>query len=219
MKKSDRLAAIYTYLEEQFYTHPMPVIDLMKVSGESPYRILTATILSSRTKDDVTAKAASRLFAQAPDLSALAVLGEDTIAKLIYPVGFYKTKARHLHRLPTVVLEKHGGVIPTTLSGLLSLPGVGRKTAALVLAVAFDQDAICVDTHVHRITNRLGFVDTDSPAETEQALMTYLPRSYWSKTNAYFVSFGQNRCTPRSPRCDACGITEFCAYFTALEKE
>ncbi|MGM0461624.1 MAG: endonuclease III domain-containing protein [Fibrobacterota bacterium] len=213
MSKSGRLKRIYSYLEIQFYAHKMPVIDLMKVSGESPYRLLTATILSSRTKDEVTAAAARRLFEKAGDLSALARLSAEDIARLIYPVGFYKTKARHLAVLPGVIADMFKGEIPHTMDGLVQLPGVGRKTAALVAATAFDQDTICVDTHVHRITNRLGFVRTKTPAETEQALMKYLPVEYWKKTNAYFVSFGQHICRPTSPHCGECGITDMCLYY------
>ncbi|ERP39000.1 endonuclease III domain-containing protein [Chitinivibrio alkaliphilus] len=218
MNKEERLARIYTYLERLFYSHKMPVIDLMKVGGESPFRLLVATILSSRTKDEVTSQAAARLFEKADTLEALARLSESEIAQRIYPVGFYKTKARHLRKLPEVVLHQFGGIIPHTMDELVCLPGVGRKTAALVAATAFDQDTICVDTHVHRITNRLGFVSTKTPAETERALMEYLPVQYWKKTNAYFVSFGQNICRPVGPRCTECSLQDLCPYYAGKDQ-
>jgi endonuclease III len=143
----------------------VPVVDLIAVQTKDPYKVLVATILSARTKDEVTSKAANRLFKKAPDLSSLALLSEAALAKLIYPVGFYKTKAKHLEKLPDVLADLFNSVIPDEIDSLIKLPGVGRKTANLVVAVAFKKPAICVDTHVHRIMNIWGYVNTKPPSK------------------------------------------------------
>ncbi len=139
----------------------------------------------------------------------------ETIERLIYPVGFYRTKARHLKRLPGVLRERFGGRVPDTVEELTELPGVGRKTANLVVALGFGKPAICVDVHVHRITNRLGLVSTRTPLETEMELRRILPVRYWRTWNSYLVAFGQTRCTPRRPRCDGCPLAVWCAHAAA----
>ncbi len=187
-----------------------PVVDLVAIQTRDPYKVLVATILSARTRDEVTAKAAARLFKKAPDLAALARLDPDTIAKLIRPVGFYNTKAKHLARLPGAIAELFGGRIPDTVEELVRLPGVGRKTANLVVTVAFNKPAICVDTHVHRIMNIWGYVDTKTPLETEMALRDTLPRRHWRTVNSLLVAFGQTICRPLAPRCDSCPLTDIC---------
>ena len=163
------IGAVLAQLEKEVASYDVPVVDLIAVQTRDPYKILLATILSARTKDETTAKAAARLFKKAPDLESLSRLAEKTIAKLIYPVGFYKNKARFLKDLPAA-LDQFGGMVPETVDELITLPGVGRKTANLVVAVAFKKPAICVDTHVHRITNIWGYVATKTPLETEMAL-------------------------------------------------
>ena len=187
----------------------VPVVDLIAVQTRDPFKVLVATILSARTKDETTAAAASRLFAAAPDSSSLAALSEETIAKLIYPVGFYKNKAGYLARLPQA-LTQSGGTVPDTVEQLLALPGVGRKTANLVVAVAFQKPAICVDTHVHRIMNIWEYVDTKTPLETEMALREKLPARHWLTVNSLLVAFGQSVCRPVSPHCDACSLVKDC---------
>ncbi len=176
-----------------------------------PFRILISTLLSLRTKDDVTDAASARLFALAPTARRLARLDLRRIEKAIYPVGFYRTKARTIRAIAQRIETEFGGRVPDTMDSLLALKGVGRKTAALVVALGFDTPAVCVDTHVHRIANRLGWVRTRSPHETETALMALLPRKLWIDVNETLVSYGQQVCTPISPRCSTCAVATWCA--------
>jgi endonuclease III len=189
----------------------VPVVDLIQVQTNDPYKILVTTILSARTKDSVTARAVRRLFEKAGNLRELAALEPDVIAQLIYPVGFYKNKALFLKDLPGFLDARFGGRIPKTVDELLKLPGVGRKTANLVSAVAFKRPAICVDTHVHRITNRWGYVDTKTPHQTEMKLREILTKKHWLTINTTLVAFGQNICSPIVPRCTKCSIYQYCA--------
>lgn len=175
-----------------------------------PFAVLVSTMISLRTKDGVTASASARLLGRAPTPSALAALPSGAIARLIYPAGFYRTKARHLRETARLLLERHGGRVPRTLEELLELPGVGRKTANLVLNLGFGLPGICVDTHVHRISNRLGWVCTRTPLETERALEARLPRRFWIPVNGLLVAFGQRTCTPQSPRCSVCPVRKRC---------
>jgi len=200
---------ILSILTNEVRGYQVPVVDLIAVQTKDPFRILVATILSARTKDETTAKAASRLFKRAPDLESLVSLDEGSITKLIYPVGFYKNKAKYLKELPSA-LEQFGGRIPDTVEELIKLPGVGRKTANLVVVVAFNKPAICVDTHVHRIMNIWGYVQTKTPFETEMALRQKLPEKYWIKINSVLVAFGQATCKPVRPHCDRCIIAQYC---------
>lgn len=156
-----------------------------------PYEILISTVMSARTNDDTTLAAAKRLFSKAPDFKSLGKLRNEMIEKLIYPVGFYKTKARHLHDLAGFILTRYDGKVPMTRSDLITLPGVGIKTANLVLNRAFGIPAIAVDTHVHRISNLLGWVHTKTPEQTEKELVKIIPKKYWSDMNRLFVSIGR----------------------------
>ncbi|MBW2682774.1 MAG: exodeoxyribonuclease III [Deltaproteobacteria bacterium] len=187
----------------------VPVVDLIAVQTRDPFKVLVATILSARTKDETTAKASKKLFRLAPDRKALDRLAEDHIAKLIYPVGFYKNKAGYLTKLPAA-LEEFGGKVPDTIEELITLPGVGRKTANLVVSVAFQKPAICVDTHVHRILNIWEYVETDTPLKTEMALRKKLPKKHWITVNSMLVAFGQSICRPISPHCDICALAGKC---------
>lgn len=187
----------------------VPIVDLIAVQTKDPFKVLVATILSARTKDETTAAAAARIFSRAPDLQSLASLPEDKIAKLIYPVGFYKNKAKYLSRLPEA-LQNFNNTIPDTVEKLITLPGVGRKTANLVVAVAFGKPAICVDTHVHRIMNIWGYVTSATPLETEMALREKLPAKHWLTVNSLLVAFGQSVCRPVSPHCDSCPLDASC---------
>jgi len=189
---------------------PTPYLAQVHVR-QDPFRTLVACILSLRTKDAVTDAASARLFAQADTPAALLALGPRRIARLIYPAGFYNRKARQLIAICRRVLADHGGRVPDRLEDLLVLPGVGRKTANLVVTEAFGKPGICVDTHVHRITNRWGYVRTRTPDETEQALRAVLPRRYWLEVNRLLVTFGQQCCTPIGPRCSICVLARICA--------
>ena len=198
-----------TVLKNEVASYQVPVVDLIAVQTRDPFKVLVATILSARTKDETTAKASERLFKRAPDSSSLATLTEQEIRGLIYPVGFFKNKAKYLAALPTA-LEEMGGEVPSEIDELLKLPGVGRKTANLVVAVAFGKPAICVDTHVHRIMNIWGYVDTKTAEQTEMALRKKLPEKYWITVNSILVAFGQGTCKPVGPRCDVCILAEQC---------
>ncbi|MGH7393784.1 MAG: endonuclease III domain-containing protein [Candidatus Rokuibacteriota bacterium] len=175
-----------------------------------PYRVLIACILSLRTQDTTTGPAAERLFALADTPAGMLRLPAPTIARTIYPVGFYRTKARVIRGISRDLLERFGGRVPDDIDALLTLDGVGRKTANLVVTMGFGKPGICVDTHVHRISNRLGYVRTRTPEETEMALRARLPRRYWIGYNDLLVAFGQNVCTPLSPRCSICPARALC---------
>ncbi|MGI6657097.1 MAG: exodeoxyribonuclease III [Desulfobulbus sp.] len=197
-------------LQQEVSGYQVPVVDLIATQTRDPYKVLVATILSARTKDEVTAAAAQRLFDRAGDLDALAHLDAEELEKLIFPVGFFRNKARYLQQLPGVVREQFGGTIPDDLKSLMRLPGVGRKTANLVLSVAFGKPAICVDTHVHRIMNIWGYVRTNTPLQTEMALREQLPQQYWIPVNGLLVAFGQGTCKPQRPHCDRCVLANLC---------
>lgn len=187
----------------------VPVVDLIAVQSKDPFKVLVATILSARTKDETTALAASRLFKKAPTIHKLAALPKEVIEKLIYPVGFYKNKARFLASLPQA-LKPFNDIVPDTIDELLTLPGVGRKTANLVVATAFKKPAICVDTHVHRIMNIWEYVKTEKPEQTESVLRQILPAKHWLSVNSLLVAFGQSICRPVSPKCDICPLDNDC---------
>jgi len=175
-----------------------------------PWAILVSTILSLRTKDDVTRLASRRLLEKAPGPQRLLELGVQEVARLSYPAGFYRTKAESLVKISAILLEQYGGQVPADMDALLALPGVGRKTANLVITEAFGMDGICVDIHVHRICNRAGWIDTPVPDKTETALREKLPLKYWRVINNLLVLYGQNVCRPQSPFCSRCAIKSHC---------
>jgi len=187
-----------------------PIVTRVKKKDNDPFKILIGTILSLRTKDKTTEEAANRLFSVVKTPYDLMNLDVETIEKLIYPVGFYKRKARQLKEIAKTIVEKYKGSVPNDLSELLTIKGVGRKTANLVITEAFDDYGICVDTHVHRISNRLGWVKTKTPEQTELELRKILPKKYWKKINPILVTFGQNICKPVSPLCSTCPINDIC---------
>jgi len=188
---------------------PQPLIDQMHAAG--PFKVLIATILSLRTRDDTTAVAAPRLFAVADTPQTMVTLSVDEVAQLIYPVGFYRTKARDILAICQQLITQHAGEVPADMTQLLALPGVGRKTANLVLAIGFGIPAICVDIHVHRICNRWGYLTTTTPEETEQVLRQALPSAFWIPINGLLVTLGQQICHPTSPRCSLCPLRTVCA--------
>ncbi len=197
-------------LQEEVADYQVPVVDLIAAQTKDPFKVLVATILSARTKDEVTAAASRRLFKRADNADELDQLSVAELEKLVYPVGFFRNKAKYLAALPGVLAEEFNGQVPDVVEELVKLPGVGRKTANLVVAVAFNKPAICVDTHVHRIMNIWGYVETATPLQTEMALREKLPEQYWITINSILVAFGQGTCKPRSPHCDRCVLVELC---------
>lgn len=183
---------------------------IIKQYGRKPFLVLISCILSLRTKDAVSLAASQRLFSHAQTPQKLLSLPSETIEKLIYPTGFYRQKTKQMKALCAILVEKHTGAVPQTEEELLALPGVGPKTAALVLSMGFDIPAICVDTHVHRVSNRLGLVQSKNVAETEQQLKELLPEKYWSEFNSLIVMWGQNICVPISPKCSICPLLPLC---------
>jgi endonuclease III len=187
-----------------------PVLTLMAAEKRDPFLTLIGCILSLRTKDETTAMAAPRLFAEAATPEAILAMEPDAIAKLIYPVGFYRTKARTIRAISRELIDDFDGRVPDDIDELTKLPGVGRKTANLVVTEAYGKPGICVDTHVHRISNRWGLVNTATPDKTEQALRGELPRRYWIEYNSLLVAFGQTLCQPVSPWCSRCPVGHLC---------
>ena len=182
----------------------------VSANGPDPFRILISCILSLRTKDEVTYPATARLFALASGPREMLRLTNTKIAKAIYPAGFYRTKAKQIRAISKILLSRYGGRVPDTIEELLLLPGVGRKTANLTVTLGFGKPGICVDTHVHRIANRLGWVTTKSPDDTEAALRLVLPKRWWIPINETLVRHGQQVCKPTSPICSACPIARRC---------
>src|SRR5689334_19504288 len=193
MKDRD-IHAVIRILRREKPKWQTPIVTLMAETYESPFRVLVSCILSLRTQDSTTAKASHRLFAVADTPQAMAKLSAKKIEKLIYPVGFYKTKAKDLLAICRTLIDQYGGKVPDEIDELLKFKGVGRKTANLVVTLGYKKPGICVDTHVHRICNRWGYVRTRSPEETESALRAKLPREYWLVINDLLVTFGQNQC-------------------------
>jgi len=189
----------------------VPAVGLVaEQAADRPFETLVSTMLSLRTKDDVTERASRRLLSRAPTPQTIAALPAPEIETLIYPAGFYHTKAKNLRETARILLRDYGGKVPRKMEELLKLPGVGRKTANLVITVGYGGYGICVDTHVHRISNRWAYVKTRTPAETESALRARLPRRYWRTYNDLLVTFGQNLCQPVSPRCSQCPVARHC---------
>ena len=201
---------IYKILEKQFNSYPAPVVDLIEAQTKDPFKILVTTMLSARTKDRTTSEVAHRLFDTVNKPEDLNNYTLEELEKMIYPIGFYRNKARYLKKLPRVLKDEFNNNVPEEIEDLIKLPGVGRKTANLVRAIAFKKPAICVDVHVHRISNRLGYIHTNTPFETEMVLRKKLPEKYWIMFNSYLVAFGQNHCTPRNPKCSTCTIYDEC---------
>ena len=188
----------------------LPSVSVIARENRDPFRILISTVLSLRTKDEVTEAASRRLFEIARTPEALARVPVRTIEKAIYPVGFYKTKARTVRDISKRLVEEYGSVVPDSIEELLLFKGVGRKTANLVVTLGYGKHGICVDTHVHRVSNRVGLVDTRTPEQTEFALMKVLPKRYWIGYNELVVSFGQKVCKPVSPHCSTCFFEKDC---------
>ena len=200
----------WTILKKQVRTLQLPWLESFADLDRDPFKVLISCILSLRTQDKTTGAASERLFKKASTPEALSRLSIKTIEKVIYPVGFYRVKAGTIKDISREIIQQHGSQVPDTLEELLTLKGVGRKTANLVLTRGFNKYGICVDTHVHRITNRWGLVSTKSPDKTELALREILPKRYWKDLNGILVAFGQSICQPISPLCSRCKIYSVC---------
>jgi endonuclease III len=204
------IAAVIKILEKKLGGWELPIVTALAEENRGPFPILVSTVLSSRTKDEVTAEAAGRLLAMAATPEEMLKLPEQKISRAIYPVGFYRTKARVIRQLCRELIDRYHSRVPDTMDQLLTLPGVGRKTANLVLSLGFDKEGLCVDTHVHRISNRLGYITTKNPEETEYALRAKLPKKYWKRYNTLMVAFGRHICVPISPFCSTCPVAGYC---------
>lgn len=207
---SQKLEIILSILNREYKDWNAPVVTLIKERTKDPFRILISTLLSLRTQDKTTHKAAERLFSIGKTPEDMVKLSIEDISKLIYPVGFYRTKAKNIKKISEILLNEYNGKVPDELDELLKLPGVGRKTANLVITLGFGKLGICVDTHVHRISNRLGIVKTKTPFETEMELRKILPKKWWIKYNDMLVSLGQTICRPIRPKCDICPLNSYC---------
>ncbi len=195
-----------------------PVQEFEHSIRRTPFKILISVLLSSRTKDPVTREASEKLFAAADTPEKMRTLEEHRIAELIFPVGFYQQKAKHIKKLAHMLCESHDGNVPGSFEELTALPGVGRKTANLVTALAFNQPSICVDTHVFRISQRLGWASGKKPEQIEEQLKEGFPPEHWNRINQTLVGFGQTICKPISPLCHKCDVTQYCKYFKTKKR-
>lgn len=210
MITSKNIGKVLETIKREMIRYNVPYVVSLSEKTEDPFKVLISGMLSARTKDEATSKASKRLFSIADTPSKLMKLSEKQIEELIFPVGFYKTKAKRLKQVARIIIERYNGKVPNELEKLLELPGVGRKTTNLVLTLGFDKYAICVDTHVHRIVNRWNYVATKTPLQTELGLRRKLPKKYWRIINTLLVAFGQTICKPISPLCSKCPISNYC---------
>jgi endonuclease-3 len=209
--RQDQITAALRVVKREIRQWEEPVLGVVaRESNRDPFRILISCLLSLRTKDKTTNEASARLFALAHQPAAMLTLSLKAIERAIYPVGFYRTKAKSIHAICRRLLDVYGGTVPDSIEELVTLSGVGRKTANLVVTVGYGKPGICVDIHVHRISNRWGYVKTKTPEETEQALRRTLPRPHWITFNDLLVPYGQNLCQPVSPFCSKCKLTNYC---------
>ena len=205
MDKEERVIKLVEYLDDTF--------DMRVFHDHDPYRVLIRTILSQRTRDENTDQATDNLFEKYKDIYEIAEAPIDDVKELIRPAGFYNVKAARIQEVSQILIDQYGGEVPNTVEEMLKLPVVGRKTANCVMVFAFELPAIPVDTHVHRISNRLGLVNTKDPEDTEVELSKIAPKDLWIKLNDLMVQFGQNICKPISPQCEVCPCTDICDYF------
>lgn len=209
MRDSD-IHAVVSEVKKTIRRWEEPVLGVVARETRDPFRILIACVLSLRTKDQTTADASQRLFRLADTPESMRALSVKAIEKAIYPVGFYKNKAKQIRAICQSLLTDFEGQVPDTIEELLTLKGVGRKTANLVVTVGYRKPGICVDIHVHRISNRWGYVQTKTPEETERVLRQKLPTKYWITFNDWLVPFGQHLCRPISPFCSQCPVSQYC---------
>jgi endonuclease-3 len=209
--RQDEIHAAMRIVKREIRQWEEPVVGVIaRESNRDPFLILISCLLSLRTKDKTTDEASHRLFALARTPAAMLKLPLKKIERAIYPVGFYRTKAKSIHQICVRLLDAYGGTVPDSIDELVTLPGVGRKTANLVVTVGYGKPGICVDIHVHRISNRWGYIKTKTPEESEQALRETLPKRYWITFNDLLVPYGQHLCQPVSPFCSRCRLTDYC---------
>ena len=217
MTKED-LPEVLEIMKREFPKWHAPIVKLIAQKRKDPLSALLCALLSTRTRDETTAEVCKRFLQRVKDPQDLLEIDQEELEKLIYPVGFYRNKARQLKELAKQLVEDFGGKVPDSLENLLKLKGVGRKVANIVLSEGFGKPAIAVDVHVHRISNRWGLVKTKTPEETEEALMKVVPREYWRDYNRLLVAFGQTICKPVKPKCGECPINKWCDYYSSLGK-
>ncbi len=215
--KASVIHTVVKKLKAEYPKWTVPAVTLEAETSRDPFKVLISTVLSLRTKDDTTAQASRKLFKLADSPRAMLKLSKETIADAIYPVGFYNTKAENILGICKELVQNYGSKVPDDLDELLKFKGVGRKTANLVLTLGYNKDGICVDTHVHRISNRLGYIKTKDPLDTEMTLRKKLPRKHWIDYNSLLVAFGQHQCRPISPFCSTCPITDHCDKISVLK--
>ena len=209
--RQDQITAALQIVKREIRQWEEPVVGVVaRESNRDPFRILISCLLSLRTKDKTTSEASARLLALAHQPATMLTLPLQKLERAIYPVGFYRTKAKSIHAICRRLLDVYGGTVPDSIEELVTLSGVGRKTANLVVTVGYGKPGICVDIHVHRISNRWGYVNTKTPEETEEALRRKLPKQYWITFNDLLVPYGQHLCQPVSPFCSQCKLTEYC---------
>lgn len=209
--RQEQIHAAIRIIRREIRRWPEPVVGVVaKESNRDPFLILISTVLSLRTKDKTTREAGDRLFALARTPATMLELPLKNVERAIYPVGFYRTKAKAIHQICRRLLSEHHGKVPDSIDELVRLPGVGRKTANLVVTIGYAKPGICVDIHVHRISNRWGYIHTKTPEASEQALLLKLPKQYWITYNDLLVPYGQNLCLPVSPLCSTCKLTDLC---------
>lgn len=201
---------IIKILRTEYLGWRTPAVSIVAECGGSPFKVLVSCIISLRTKDEITAEASAKLFALADTPEKMLLLSENSIAELIYPAGFYRNKSVQIYEISKKLVSEYSSIVPDEIDELLKFKGVGRKTANLVITLGFGKLGICVDTHVHRICNRWGYVTTKTPEETESALRVKLPQEYWLEINELLVAFGQNHCVPISPHCTTCRLEKIC---------
>lgn len=197
-------------LKKEYKRFKTPFVTVDAETTREPFRVLISTIISLRTKDSTTEEASIRLFKLASNPEDMIKLNITQIEKALYPAGFYRVKAKTIKEVCRELVDKYGSMVPDDLDELLKLKGVGRKTANLVITLGYNKPGICVDTHVHRIFNRLGYINTNTPDDSEMVLRKKLPKRYWIDINSLLVAYGQNVCKPIGPRCDVCKISDLC---------
>ncbi len=219
MNIGNKISKVIEILKKHTQNFKSPIVTEIAVQTRDPFKVLISCLLSLRTKDAVTEKASERLFRIAETPEKLSALSLEEIEKAIYPVGFYKTKAKRIKEISKIIKEKYGSIVPDNFEELLKLKGVGRKTVNIVMVYGFGKEGLPIDTHCHRIPNRLGWIKTKTPEQTEKALRKLIPKKYWFDFNDLFVQFGQNICKPVKPLCNICLVKKYCEFYKKANRK